>query len=162
MTYQVTTPIGATQQIAVSSATQMHPLGTIIRAVDPTFGEGEFVYADGAAATIVGSAVIVDTYAGTTVLADAGDRGVVGIAMSVNLAGSFGWYQISGNAVVKVLAGLTTAKPLFLTATDGSLDDAVVAGDLVTGAVSVTAVDTPSVGFAVVALARPAVSGANA
>lgn len=100
MAYHPTTLVGA-QQIAETSTTQQHALGTIIRAVDPTYGEGEFVYLKGVASTTVGSIV---NYKGTTyqtALGYAGENvpGPLAIAMSANVANQYGWYQISGLAV---------------------------------------------------------------
>lgn len=158
MTYQVTTPMGATQPIAATSTTQNHALGTIVRAVDPTYGEGEFVYAKGVASTVVGSVALIDSYAGTTVLTVAGSRGPVGVAMSANVASQYGWYQISGSAVVKT-GTVAAAGVGFSTATAGQLDDAVVAGDKIDGIVFKTANGTPAAGFAVAALARPSMNG---
>ena len=49
------------QQIATRDTTQNHPLGTIVRGHDPTYGEGEFIYLQGVASTIVGSIVEYNT-----------------------------------------------------------------------------------------------------
>lgn len=90
------------QAIAESSTTQLHPLGTIIRARDPVYGEGEFIYLLGVASTIVGSLVSFSPLTWQTALAPVGD-GVprpLAVAMSANVAAAYGWYQISGNAVV--------------------------------------------------------------
>lgn len=158
MTYQVTTPMGGTQPIADTSPSLNHPLGTLVRAVDPTYGEGEFVYAKGVANTVVGSIALIDSYAGTTVLTVAGSRGPVGVAMSANVASQYGWYQVSGSAVVKT-GTVAAAGVGFSTATAGQLDDAVVTGDKVDGIVFKTANGTPSAGLAVAAIARPSMSG---
>ena len=45
------------QRIDAISTTKNHPLGTIVRAVDPTYGEAEFIYLKGVASTVVGSGV---------------------------------------------------------------------------------------------------------
>lgn len=142
------------QPIADTSTTQQHPLGTTIRAVDSTYGEGEFVYLKGAASTVVGDVVIFDTYAGTSTRAVAGSRGPAAVAMSANVANQFGWYQVSGSAVVKAGTVLANGN-VYLTATAGTVDDAVVSGDKIDGARFKTADGTPSAGFAVVQLARP-------
>lgn len=158
MTFQISTPMGAFQQIAVTSTTQNHPLGTVVRAVDPTYGEGEFIYAKGVANTVVGSVAAIDSYAGTTVLAVAATRGPVGVAMSANVASQYGWYQVGGSAVVK--AGTVAAAGIgFSTATPGVVDDAVVAGSKIDGMVFKTSDGTPAAGFAVAALARPSLNG---
>lgn len=158
MSYIITTPIGAMQAIATTSTTQNHPLGTKVRAVDPTYGEGEFVYAKGVASTVVGSVALIDSYAGTTVLTVAGSRGPVGVAMSANVAGQYGWYQVGGSAVVKT-GTVAAAGVGFATATAGQLDDAVVAGDKIDGIVFKSANGTPSAGLAVAQIASPSMNG---
>jgi hypothetical protein len=78
--------------------------------------------------------------------------------MSANVANQFGWYQISGSAVVK--AGTVAANAsVYVTATAGTVDDAVVATDKIDGARFKTADGTPAAGFAVVELSRPALNG---
>ena len=78
--------------------------------------------------------------------------------MSANVANQFGWYQISGAAVIK--AGTVAANgSVYATATAGTVDDAVVSGDKVDGARFKTADGTPSAGFAYCQLARPSLNG---
>ena len=102
MTYQVTDARIGCQPIADTSTTQLHPLGTIIRANDPTYGDGEFIYLLGAASTVVGSVVTYDASTYQTVLSAVGGNipRAVAIAMSANVASQYGWYQIGGVAVV--------------------------------------------------------------
>ena len=102
MTYAVHDLVGA-QAIADTSTTQNHNLGTIVRASDPTYGQAEFIYLKGVASTAVGSVVTYDTSTYLTTLSAVGG-GIarpVAVAMSANVASSYGWYQISGIAVVK-------------------------------------------------------------
>lgn len=154
MAYTITTPQLGMQPIAVTDTTQNHGIGTRVRAVDPTYGEGEFIYLKGLASTAVGDLVVYDEYANTTTRAVAGSRGPAAVAMSANVASQYGWYQISGAAVVK--AGTVAANGnVYLTATAGTVDDAVVAGDKVDAARFKTADGTPSAGFAIVQLDRP-------
>jgi hypothetical protein len=159
MAYYITTPNVFPQAIANTDTVQNVPIGTRVRAVDlTTYGEGEFIYLKGVASTVIGSVVIYDEYANTTTLGVAGSRGPVAVAMSANVALQYGWYQISGAAVVKagtVVAGAAT----YFTATPGSLDDAVVATDKIDGMRFKTADGTPAATFAVVALDRPSASG---
>jgi hypothetical protein len=78
------------------------PLGTIVSAVDPTYGTGEFIFLKGVASTVVGSLVTYDQTLATTTLAPAtGGNGPVAVAMSANVASQYGWYQIAGAAAVK-------------------------------------------------------------
>ena len=110
MAYTVATLAGG-QPIANTETTQKHPLGTIIRGVDPTYGEGEFIYLLGVASTAVGSVVTYDLSTRQTVLSAVGGNIArpVAIAMSANVAGQYGWYQISGIAVVKKTCTISLA-----------------------------------------------------
>jgi len=157
MAYSISTPIIGYQAIASTSTVQNHPLGTIVRAVDPVYGEGEFVYLKGAASTAVGDMVIFDQKLATTTRTVAGSRGAAGVAMSANVANQFGWYQISGSAVTN--CGTVAANTaLYSTATPGTVDDAVVTGDKIDGAVAKTANGTPAAGQLVAQLARPSMN----
>ena len=110
MAYTVSTLAGG-QPIANTETTQKHPLGTIVRGVDPTYGEGEFIYLLGVASTAVGSVVTYDLSTRQTVLSAVGGNIArpVAIAMSANVAGQYGWYQISGIAVVKKTCTISLA-----------------------------------------------------
>lgn len=110
MAYSITTLIGA-QPVEETSTTQRHPIGTIVRGSDPTYGEAEFIYLLGVASTAVGSIV---TWAGstgaTTLCAVGGNKGEpVAVAMSANVASQWGWYQISGVAVCKKTCTISLA-----------------------------------------------------
>lgn len=110
MTYQLTSAYIGAQPIANTETTQKHPLGTIVRANDPTYGEGEFIYLKGIANTTVGSPVTYNASDWTTALAPVGTNipEPIGFAMSANVASQYGWYQIGGHAVgVKATAALT-------------------------------------------------------
>src|SRR5574341_1310928 len=127
------------QPIADTSAVQKHPLGTRVRAVDPTYGEGEFIYLKGVASTVVGSAVSYDQKNGTTTLAVAATRGPIAIAMSANVAAQYGWYAVAGAVPCKVLAGIVAGNRPVVTATAGSLDDTAAANVMVSGAAFISA-----------------------
>ena len=158
MAYSVSTPRIGFQPIAVTDTVQNHPLGTIVTAVDPTYGEGEFIYLKGVASTVVGDTVIYDQYAATTTRTVAGSRGPAAVAMSANVASQYGWYQIAGTAIAKSATVVAGASP-YVTATAGTIDDAVVATDKIDGARFKTADGTPSAGFALLQLDRPALNG---
>ena len=155
MAYIITDNVAGTQGIADTSTTQKHPLGTLVRAKDPTYGEGEFIYLSGVASTVLGSWVTVHEDGFTTTLLAANDIGRTAISMSINVASQWGWYQISGKAVGKALASYADNALVYATATAGSIDDAVVAGDRVKQAISASAVDTPSTGLAEFEMDRP-------
>lgn len=136
------------QNIADTSTTAKVTLGTIVRAKDPTYGAGEFIYLKGVASTAVGSWVTYNSDDNSTALLAANAIGPVAIAMSANVASQYGWYQIAGKAVGKALTGFVDNANVYATATAGSIDDAVVAGDRVKNAKGASAVDTPSSGLA--------------
>lgn len=73
------------QGINVTSDVKQHALGTRVMAVDPVYGEGEFIYALGAASTEVGSWVTINEDDYTTTLLAANAIGKVGVAMSANV-----------------------------------------------------------------------------
>ena len=124
------------------------PLGTIVRANDPTYGMGEFIFLKGVASTAVGSWVTYNDDDYSTTLLAANAIGPVAVAMSANVANQYGWYQIQGKAIGKALTGFVDNANVYATATAGSVDDAVVAGDRVKNAKGASAVDTPSTGLA--------------
>ena len=105
MAFIITDGVIGAQPIANNSTTQNHPVGTIVRAKDPTYGEGEFVYLIGVASTLIGTIVTYhdgDTLVGQTAFATTviDDAEPLAVAMSANVAGEFGWYQISGLAIL--------------------------------------------------------------
>ena len=155
MTYITTDHVLGAQSIASTNTAQQHPLGTIVRATDPTYGAGEFIYLHGVASTAVGSWVTYNSDDNSTALLAANAIGPVAVAMSANVASQFGWYQIQGKAVGKALAAFADNGNVYATATPGSIDDAVVAGDRVKGAKGASAVDTPETGLAEFEISRP-------
>ena len=157
MTWKITDPLVGNQPIAVTDTTQNHALGTIVRAEDPTYGAGEFIYLKGVASTVVGSMVDFDPYLATTALSPAtGGIGPVAIAMSANVASQYGWYQIAGVAAVKAPNAMTAGAEVFsLAATPGSVDDAAVNGEQILNAKVSTTTGTPSSGLALIEINRP-------
>ena len=159
MAYTIFTPLVGATPIAVSDTSARHAIGTIVEAIDPVYGLGEFIYLNGVASTAVGSVVIYDQKNGTTTLAAHLSRGPVAVAMSANVAGQFGWYQISGAAVPAVAGAVVAGSLVYATSTAGSLDDAVVATDKIDGAVWTVAASGAGQGTAVAQLDRPALNG---
>lgn len=135
--------------------TQKAELGLIVQANDPTYGSGEFIYLKGVASTAVGSWATYNLDDWSTTLLVANAIGPVGIAMAATVASEYGWYQISGKAVGKALTGYVDNALVWGTATAGSVDDAVVDGDMVHLAKGASAVDTPSTGLAEFEISRP-------
>ena len=163
--YHITNPIAGMQNIGDTSTTQNQVLGTIVQAVDvasTAYGAGEFVYLLGVASTVLGSFVTHNADDNSTALLAANAIGPVAVAMSINVASQYGWYQISGKAVGKALTGYADNALVFATATAGSIDDAVVAGDRVKLAKGASAVGTPSTGLAEFEIQRPFMDDATA
>jgi hypothetical protein len=141
------------------------PLGTVVRAVDPTYGEGEFIRLIGVASTVVGSLVKYNATTHQTALlsvTNGKNKGVpVAVAMSACVANEHGWYQISGLAVIKkTTVAVTPQVPIFISATDGRLKVLASAGQQVLGAQTAnlaTVVTTTST--VVVAINRPHTQG---
>lgn len=146
------------QAIADTLTTKKMQLGTRMKAQDPTYGPGEFIYLQGVASTAIGSVVLFNLDDWTTSLAVANDKGPIAVAMSANVANQYGWYQIYGKGVAKVLASFADNGDCYLTATAGSVDDADVAGDFIRGMKGASAIGTPSSGLAEVELAFPQVA----
>lgn len=159
-TAQLGCPPIASTLLASLAAGRSSPwkIGDIVKAVDPTLGVGEFIYLQGLALTAEGELVIYDHNAGTTKRAVAGDRGPCAVAMAANVASQFGWYQLTGLSKIKS-GTVAAAGAVYLTATAGTVDDAVVAGDKVDGARFKTADGTPAAGFAFAMLDRPVLNG---
>lgn len=96
------------QATDVTSTTQQHPLGYIVKGWDPTYGGGEFIYLLGVASTVVGSVVTFDatTYQTTLAAVGSGLPRRLAFAMSANVAAQYGWYQISGMCVAAKSASI--------------------------------------------------------
>ncbi len=105
--------------------------GMIVRATDPVYGEGEFILLLGVASTIVGSLVRYNAVSFQTVLATntAVQDTPVAVAMSANLDGTWGWYQIAGTAVLAKTAVVVGANvAVYLSATPGKVKAVASAG----------------------------------
>lgn len=126
--------------------------GMIVRAKDPTYGEGEFILLAGVASTAVGDAVVYNTSSFTTSRTPVGSNvpQPMAIAMSANTAATtWGWYQIGGLAVanktgsaslvVGAAVGFVTAGILNASSTGAEVQGAVV------GATSTAAATTVQV-----------------
>lgn len=166
MAYYITDQKAGYPPITETSTTQGPlTLGTLVRAVDPTYGEGEFIYLLGVANTVVGSVVKYNATTYQTALisvANGKNKGVpVAVAMSANVASQYGWYQVKGNAVIKKTGvAVTPQVPVFISATDGRIKVLASAGQQILGAQSAnltTIVTTTST--VVVTIDRPHTQG---
>jgi hypothetical protein len=167
MAYIITSGVAGSQPIADTSTVKNHPLGKIVTAKDPTYGEGEFIYLEGAASTIVGSIVTYVASGSTTLGTTSGvvnGGAPVAIAMSANVDTQYGWYQIAGDAVIKktaVKVDPAGTTKVYLSATAGRVMQTSVAGRQVIGARWTTATTvTSTTSTAVATLNRPVQQGA--
>lgn len=142
-------------------------LGAVAVAYHPTYGEGEFIYLLGVASTAIGSAVTwngntsgVPTFQTALAAATANQGAPLAFAMSANVAGQWGWYQIGGNAVAATNGTLAAGPGKVYLAGSGQVTSSATAGEEVVNAVNVTATGTPGAGFAVVEIQRPFAQGA--
>jgi hypothetical protein len=154
-----------------------HPLGTIIKAFDPIYGESEFIYLQMVASTVVGSAVTWNGYgtvngqgstsrsqfqtalAGTT----ANQGQPVGFAMAAFPSGSpataFGWFQIAGNAVAATNGTLAAGPGKVFLAASGTVTSTQANGVELVNAINVTATGTPAANQAIISINRPFAQG---
>ncbi len=111
----------------VPDTIQRHQLGTVVPAVDPYWGQGEFIYVLSGAAILKGSLVMWDeAYSGALLPSTAGQGFPFGVAMAPMASGVYGWLQISGRTVYKTNATVA-ADTVIGVATNG------IAGANVTG-----------------------------
>lgn len=134
MTYAVTDTVAGSQGIADNSTTQKHPLGTIVRAKDPTYGEGEFIYLKGVASTTVGLWVTYNvSFQSALATSAVGTPNPHAVAMSACVADEYGWYQIGGLAIASKANTLSLAPGAVIASASGETIDAATS-NIVNGA----------------------------
>lgn len=167
MAYNVRDLVGA-QALNTTSTVQQHRLGTQVRAWDPIYGEAEFIYLLGVASTVLGSLVTYNGLSSATPTwqtalcpSTANLAQPVAVSMSANVAGQFGWYQISGNAVIATNGTLAAGPaPIYISATPGQVTSTAAAGKQILNAVNVSATGTPAANQAICEIDRPFAQGA--
>ena len=161
-------PVKQAINVAASSQAADLPLGTRIRGFDnTTYGYGEFIYLRGVASTVVGSLVTWDgatagvpTYQTALCPTTANLAQPVAVAMSACGAGQFGWYQLSGNAVIATNGTLVAGPgPVFTSATAGQVTSTQANGKQILNMRNLTATGTPATNQAVVQMERPFIQG---
>lgn len=153
------TLIGA-QPVTERSTTQKHPIGLEVGVRDATFGQGRLMYVKGIASAEKNEWCTVDVHAGTIVRAAANAKGTVGITKATLTASYYGWVAICGVHTGQCLTQMADNGKVFLTGTTGAVDDASVAGDLISGAVA-RATTTADSGVTIFELNRPFVTDAD-
>jgi hypothetical protein len=163
MAWLVTEPFIVEQSIDETSDTAKHPLGTIVRAKDETYGSGEFIYLKGVVNTVAGLMVGYNPVAGTTTLTPntAGQGSPVAVAMAATVANKFGWYQIGGAAVIKKTATIVNANvAIYQSGTAGRVMATAASGKQVLGARSINTASVVSATSTVnVLINRPHLQG---
>ena len=144
------------------------PLGTVVRAKDPTLGDGEFIFLKGVGSTVVGSLVTYNLSAGTTTLTPTtgtNQSGPVAVAMAANTGTSDGaWYQIGGAAVIKkpAVKALPTSA-IYLSTTAARVRTSAYSGRQVLGARTAnTTTITTTTSTVTVIINRPHLQGQTA
>lgn len=144
-----------------SSAVPSTPMtpGCIVKASDPTYGEGEFILLLGVTSTIVGSLVRYNTvsYATTLVVNTAVQVMPVAVAMAANTATTtWAWYQISGTAVLAKTAVIILPNvAVYISATAGKVRAIASAGIQVVGCRSQLVTTASASGTVLVTINRP-------
>lgn len=140
------------------------PVGTMALWFEDTLGPAELIYLPGVAALTANDVVEYDLTPGAQLIvrhsnATASNSGrPIAVALAPVLAGQFGWFQISGVAVVNATAA-SAVGAVNATATAGSVNSAADAGDQILNARLTTAVGTPAAGKAYMTMQRPFVQG---
>lgn len=164
MTYYITSGRIGYQPIGSKTSTLgAVPLGTRVKAVDSTYGEGEFIYLLGVASTTVGDMVSYNatTYQTALSLTTAGQGQPVAVAKTANLGSSYGWYQIGGLVPIKKTAvKFSPQVKVYVGGTAGRLTSVASAGKLVQNAKSANLATVGSTTSTVVVLIeRPYLRG---
>lgn len=114
-------------------------LGRKVRTADGS----EYIFLKGVASNAAGKwSTFDENYATTLLVGNA--VGPVAISMGAAVANEYGWYQIWGVNTIASTDTIAADKALFIDGTAGRADDAVVTGDLILNAYSMTA-DTANV-----------------
>ena len=135
--------VGA-QPIGTTSTTKNHPLGTRVRAQDPSLGEGIFIYAKASAAVLQYDAVWIkgsSQFAAKVTDTLAKSPGDIAFAQVAFAADEYGWFQTCGSPTVRIKPGTEGNTALYVNASAGTLGGATLS-NCVLGVVALTSVTT--------------------
>lgn len=154
MTIKFRDPITYRAPATQVDSSALYPIGTTAQAYDSDYGEQELIYLKVGTGVTEAQGSFVGYWGDyETILGVAnGIYAGVAVALAAATAGQYAWHVKRGNVPTKVLASFADNANCYLTSTAGSLDDAVVAGDYVYKAKSISAIGTPSAGLAVIYL----------
>jgi hypothetical protein len=132
------------QSIAsILSTTAALPVGTIVRAKDPTLGEGEFIYLPTTASitqfnlTSWRQNISSGTYTNVRAVSGTVLGTMFGVAQATGAASCFGWFQISGTSkVLKSAVIVSVNKPVAVSTTAGRIRQIASAGRGIVGMVA--------------------------
>lgn len=165
MAYANATPSLGFPKLTAADSVAAVPIGTVIRAVDPVYGSGEFIYLKGSTGVVAGLVCYYNDNGAADSVKLTTTSGVVDggsslcVAMAAITASLYGWFQISGRAVVlKTATKIDPASTfkVYLSATAGRVMPTSVAGRQILGArFSATATVTTTTSTCVVTLNRP-------
>ena len=126
--------------------TKLFPVGTIVAAVDPYFGMGEFMYVQfpASAAVAMGQVVVISGVGAVAMSAAVAPTtantgrpiGVCVTSVTSQAYIQYGWVQISGNAVIKAAASVAAGTTFGIDSSTAGSVNANSAGRQVLGAVS--------------------------
>ena len=149
MAYVIVDPILGAQPISETSTTKKHPLGTVVRAADDTFGEGDFIYVQVSNSCAAFDAIAIKaTYKAAPLTVTNGQTAVETgfVQVAIGAKDSYVWAQKNGRPVIRLAASCEKDVKLYATATGGVLDDAttsvLIAGLYATTSATNTAVAT--------------------
>lgn len=142
------------------------PIGTVAQFREPTLGEGAFIYLPGVASLVAGNVCSYQiAYATTGVTATvtrwagtAGSGSPLCVATAAPTAVQFGWYQLTGAAIVSISGTVAAGNPLYWQAAS-TVAATLVAGKQMVGAVAASAQGVPAANQAVVTLLYPVAQG---
>lgn len=143
-------------------------VGTIARFRNETLGEGEFIYLSGAANVDPGDVCSYEiaynaSVATSVVVPWAGTANMpvsLCVATAATVAATWGWYQISGSAVVNSNGTVADGDDLFWQAA-GVLSASLVAGKQIMNAIAASANGVPETNQIIMTMDRPLAQGVN-
>lgn len=174
MTWKTTDPRIGLSNIPTVDSSATVDVGTIVRAEDPLYGAGEFIYLPGVASCVAGSLVRYNpenytsanppVLVGSTTLlpSTAVQAGPFAVSVNTLTAGQFSWFQISGATIIRKM---TTGKvqpnsALWIGATAGKAKGTASAGKQLLGVKSINSATVASATTTVLAVInRPHVQG---
>lgn len=168
MPYRFTTPIvvGKPSGITSASTVPVVPVGTERLAVDSTRGEATFKYLAGCASAALGIMVTwkqslsgVNSSAATANTANQGRP--LAVAMGTVPSGTYGWFQITGAAIIKKAAvRVSPSAKIFQSATAGRITGATASGKQIVNAIATpSATVTSATSTVIVQINRPFLQG---